>query len=603
MGRKSTMIDAISIPKPCPAEWDSMTGTRRVRHCQECNKNVHNLSAMTRDEAEALIARFEGRLCARIERDDDGVILDDDFRAAPQLISRRVSPVAATLVTALLGLSGNVMAMTSHASAPVAIQAMSGKDDRAPQPQGGTATISGVVKDSSDAIVPNAKVTLINEATGEPCGTTTSDAEGSFSFASLAEGKYTIKVEAAGFAITHILNVEARADDNARMDVSLNPSTATVVVGGAMIIPQPLRALHHKSDLIVVARLGRSASVKTTETNKMMKTTLEVTSVVKGDNKRSRITVYNWGWGENKEFPGGLKTGDTALFFLKPRAEGDGFEISDYSYGVKKLAPADLRVYLQRLEELNAMAQAKQPGTAAIVEWLVRCAEQRATRWDGAYEMVQTADDDADDQSDAEDSDEPEKTMEAAATINQAATSEPANPSDAQTATNAPTCSKPEDQAHFAARLSDEQKSRLKAALFSIEALTEKDMILVTLVQHWKDARFVPFLLEQLRRVEASPPPLAERIIDAIAEAMHDEEVKALAEDYSNNVSYAALDAKAEADSPEAESVDREAAETEDSDETSDTASDEAQEAMTARQERSAMLQRFIAFVEKKRAN
>src|SRR5256885_10305175 len=142
-----------------------MTGNQRVRHCQECNKNVYNLSAMTRDEAEALIARFEGRLCARIERDDDGVILDDDFRAAPQFISRRVSPVAAALVTALIGLSGNVMAMTSSASALAAIYAQSDQDGRAPQPQeGGTATISGVVKDSSGALVPTAKVTLITQA-------------------------------------------------------------------------------------------------------------------------------------------------------------------------------------------------------------------------------------------------------------------------------------------------------------------------------------------------------------------------------------------------------------------------------------------------------
>ena len=127
------------------------------------------------------------------------------------------------------------------------------------------------------------------------------------------------------------------------------------------------------------------------------------------------------------------------------------------------------------------------------------------------------------------------------------------------------------------------------------------------LVQHWKDERLVPFLLEQLRRVEANPPRLAERIIEAIAEATHDEEVKALAEEYNGNASYEDLDAEENADrtatesedSPQAETVDREEAATEDSDETSDKAPD----AATARQERSAMLQRFITLVEKKRAN
>jgi hypothetical protein len=367
-----------------------------------------------------------------------------------------------------------------------------------------------------------------------------------------------------------------------------------------------LRALHHESNLIVVARLGRSTSVKSTDSNEMMRTTLEVTSVIKGDNKRSRIAVYNWGWGENKEFPGGLKTGDTALFFLKPSGQGNGFEVSDYSYGVKKLAPADLRIYLQRLEELNAMGQAKKFDTAAIVDWLVRCAEQRATRWEGAYELASTAVSDADDQRDAEESDEAKAAVDTAATINQVATTEPANPSDAQTATTASTCSKPGDQARFAAMLSDEQKSRLKAALFNIDALTDEDMMLITLVQHWKDERFVPFLIQQLRRVEANPPRLAEPIMEAIAEATHDEEVKRLAEEYSSKASYEDLDAEEAAnrtateseDTPETETVDREESGTEDSDETSDKAPD----AVTARQERRAMLQRFITLVEKKRA-
>jgi len=599
MKRKSTTLDAISIPNPCPSEWDSMTGNRRMRFCQECNKHVYNLSAMTRDEAEALVARFEGRLCARIARDAEGVILDDDLQAAPQLISRRASPVAAALVTALIGLSGNVLAITSSPKAPTAVHTRSDQEGRAPELQGATATISGVVKDPSGAVVPNTTVTLINEKTGVQLGTTTSDAEGSFSFTSLAEGAYMLKIEAQGFATLQIDNKTVRAGENARVEVVLSVTT-TVTVGGAMAItPQPLRALHQESDLIVVARLGRSTSVKTTATNEMMKTTLEVTSLIKGDNKRSRVTVYNWGWGEDKEFPGGLKTGDTALFFLKPRDQGDGFEVSDYSYGVKKLAPADLRVYLQRLEELNAMAQAKPQDAAAIVEWLVRCAEQRATRWDGAYELAQTSESDADDERAAEDGDEPEAIMGAAEKLNQVAASEPANPADGQTATSASTCSKTGDKTQFAALLSDEQKSRLKAALFNIDALTEEDFALVRLVQHWKDERFVPFLLEQLRRIEANPPRLAEAIMEAITEAMHDEEVKAMAEDYRSNISYADLDAQEEADSPATEAADRKDAETADGDEASDNPPD----AATARQTRSAMLQRFIALVEKKRAH
>src|SRR5437868_12263895 len=117
MSKKLTILDAISIPKPCPAGWDSMTGSRQKRFCRECNKTVYNLSAMSRDEAEALVARFAGRLCARIERDAAGVVITQAIPAAPQLISRRASPVPTALVSAWLGLGGNGMASTLRANA------------------------------------------------------------------------------------------------------------------------------------------------------------------------------------------------------------------------------------------------------------------------------------------------------------------------------------------------------------------------------------------------------------------------------------------------------------------------------------------------------
>ena len=43
---------------------DEMTGDERVRACGACNKNVYNLSDMTRDEAESLIIG-EGRQAVR----------------------------------------------------------------------------------------------------------------------------------------------------------------------------------------------------------------------------------------------------------------------------------------------------------------------------------------------------------------------------------------------------------------------------------------------------------------------------------------------------------------------------------------------------------
>lgn len=592
MSKRPGPFDALSIPTPCPADWQTMTGDRRRRFCEECNKYVYDLSAMSRDEAEALVARFEGRLCARFERDADGVIITDDLHAAPQLISRRVSPVAAALVTAIIGLSGNVMAMTTHASAPVAIHAQSGKDDRAPQPQGGTASLAGTIKDPQEAIIPGAKLTLINEATGEPCSAATTGEDGSFSFTSLAEGSYTLSVVAIGFTPVQLTSLKVGAGESARADVVLQAGKS--LMGGSIVAPpHPLRVLHRDSDLIVVGRVGRSVPVKRAEDNEMMKTTVEITSVVKGKGKPSKVTVYNWGWGEDKQFIGGLKTGDAALFFLKKRNQGDGFEVSDYSEGVKKLAPADLSVYLERLNELNAMTTAD---TAAIVEWLVRCAEQRATRWEGAYELARSVKEE-EEENEPEDTEESEPNQagdDAPATISVASPGKPTTPPEA-TAATAQTCSKPNDSLRFGAALSSEQKSRLLTALFSLDTLTGSDMELVTLAQHWKDNRLIPFLLDQLHRVESNPPPHAVGILYALAEAMHDEDLKSLVEAYNDKATYE--DLKEETDA---------AAETEPGEEvdnkSSDAAKEKVKDAETARQQRSQMVHHFLTMVEKKRA-
>jgi hypothetical protein len=69
-----------------------------------------------------------------------------------------------------------------------------------------TGTISGTVMDQSDAIVPNAGVTLLNDETGASRKTTTGDS-GEFVFTAVPPGNYTVVVEAAGFQSTRITGV------------------------------------------------------------------------------------------------------------------------------------------------------------------------------------------------------------------------------------------------------------------------------------------------------------------------------------------------------------------------------------------------------------
>jgi hypothetical protein len=76
--RLPLLLDQIRIATPCNADWDEMVGDERVRFCGSCEKNVYNLSQMTRDEAEALVREKEGRMCVRFYQRKDGTILSAD---------------------------------------------------------------------------------------------------------------------------------------------------------------------------------------------------------------------------------------------------------------------------------------------------------------------------------------------------------------------------------------------------------------------------------------------------------------------------------------------------------------------------------------------
>jgi hypothetical protein len=76
--RTLPLLQQVSVASPCQASWEDMPGEERVRFCVGCKKHVYNLSAMPRDEAEALLKEKGESLCVRFYRRTDGKILSGD---------------------------------------------------------------------------------------------------------------------------------------------------------------------------------------------------------------------------------------------------------------------------------------------------------------------------------------------------------------------------------------------------------------------------------------------------------------------------------------------------------------------------------------------
>ena len=102
MTRQAVSLEVLDIARPCPADWDQMRGDEQVRFCKHCSLNVYNLSAMSRDEAERLVAEREGRLCIRMYRRLDGTVVTADCEGAIRLAAKRIGRFAKAMTAMAL---------------------------------------------------------------------------------------------------------------------------------------------------------------------------------------------------------------------------------------------------------------------------------------------------------------------------------------------------------------------------------------------------------------------------------------------------------------------------------------------------------------------
>ena len=105
--RLPALLERARIASPCSMRWEDMLGDERVRFCPSCAKNVYDLASLGDGEAEALIARTEGRFCGRLRKRRDERVLTNDCPVGARRRGR-------------LGLAAATLAAGSAAAAGVA---------------------------------------------------------------------------------------------------------------------------------------------------------------------------------------------------------------------------------------------------------------------------------------------------------------------------------------------------------------------------------------------------------------------------------------------------------------------------------------------------
>jgi hypothetical protein len=117
--KKTSLLDRVRVASPCDADWNEMVGDDRVRFCGKCAKNVFDLSAMARDEAEALVRANEDA-CVRLARRRDGTVVSGDCPVGAKKKRVRLAVLsgiasAAAACAAALGISELRAAAARHA--------------------------------------------------------------------------------------------------------------------------------------------------------------------------------------------------------------------------------------------------------------------------------------------------------------------------------------------------------------------------------------------------------------------------------------------------------------------------------------------------------
>ena len=238
-------LNNLTITSPCTAEWNSMIGNDQVRFCEHCNLDVHNLSLMTRSQAQRLVARSNGRLCVRYHQDPAGQPLTLPVGQKLHRIGRHVSKIAAGAFTATLSITSAVAqnsasSQSGNSNPPTATQASSR--------WALSSSIAGTITDQNGAVIPGATISISNEKLSLALYASTGF-NGQYRIDNLESGVYELRIEAPGFAADETGGVYLQPNGEARVDRTLTVaaieetvevnSTAQVeniVLGGAMFV-------------------------------------------------------------------------------------------------------------------------------------------------------------------------------------------------------------------------------------------------------------------------------------------------------------------------------------------------------------------------------
>ena len=263
------------------------------------------------------------------------------------------------------------------------------------------------------------------------------------------------------------------------------------------INPRPLRKLIAESEYIVWCYVSKVGTTKQTKKNENIWerdfAIIIIKETLQGKLTTDTIKVYFCS-GMICPAPGIFYEGEEVLAFLDKRKKSDGYEVHALSYGIKHgLKQEQYNIYKSRIKEMQEILQTHDANKCddIIVSWLVKCAEEKATRWEGVYELSPHSD-----------------------------------------------FMSYYDHSELIQKpiyLNNQQHKKLFDVLIAIDTLSYYDIPLADIVRGINDALLLDFLKSRLKRVEENYLWTAEDIMRRIADLTGNPELKQLVEKFGES--------------------------------------------------------------------
>lgn len=157
------------------------------------------------------------------------------------------------------------------------------------------------------------------------------------------------------------------------------------------ISPMPLRKLVLESKYIVYADVIEIETLETDDHWYDAIAILVIKEILQGKIKNDTIDVY-FSIGMICPAPAHYEKGTTVLAFLDK--EKKGYSTHALSYGSKTLDELGYTSYKERIFEIQKILkiQNEQEKTTKTLDWLISCAVNPVTRWEGIYELSPQSD-------------------------------------------------------------------------------------------------------------------------------------------------------------------------------------------------------------------